>query len=40
MLVAGLTAVEAVLLGSLSAIYLGMRLRLRVGPLVVGQPRV
>jgi integral membrane protein (TIGR01906 family) len=40
MLVAGLTAVEAVLLGSLSAIYLGMRLRLRVGPLAVGQPRV
>jgi integral membrane protein (TIGR01906 family) len=40
MLVAGLTAVEAVLLGSLSAIYLGMRLRLRVGPVAVGQPRV
>jgi integral membrane protein (TIGR01906 family) len=40
MLVAGLTAVEAVLLGSLSAIYLGMRLRLRVGPLAVGEPRV
>jgi len=40
MLVAGLTAVEAVLLGSLLAIYLGMRLRLRVGPLAVSQPRV
>ncbi len=40
MLVAGLTAVEAVLLASLSAMYLGMRLRLRVGPLAVGQPRV
>ena len=40
MLVAGLTAVEAVLLASLSAIYLRVRLRLRVGPLAVGQPRV
>ncbi len=40
MLVAGLTAVEAVLMASLSAIYLGMRLRLRVGPLAVSQPRV
>jgi integral membrane protein (TIGR01906 family) len=40
MLVAGLTAVEAVLLASLSAIYLGMRLPLKVGPLAVGQPRV
>jgi integral membrane protein (TIGR01906 family) len=40
MLVAGLTAVEAVLLGSLSAVYLGVRPRLRVGPLAVGQPRV
>jgi integral membrane protein (TIGR01906 family) len=39
MLVAGLTAVEAVLLASLSAIYLGVRPRLRVGPLAVGQPR-
>ena len=39
MLVAGLTAVEAVLLASLSAIYLGVRLRLRVGPLAAGQPR-
>jgi len=39
MLVAGLTAVEAVLLASLSAIYLGVRLRLKVGPLAVGQPR-
>jgi len=40
MLVAGLTAVEAVLLASLSAAYLRVRLRLKVGPLAVGQPRV
>lgn len=39
MLVAGLTAAEAVLLASLSAIYLGVRPRLRVGPLAMGQPR-
>jgi len=39
MLMAGLTALEAVLLASLSAIYLGARLRLRVGPLAAGQPR-
>jgi integral membrane protein (TIGR01906 family) len=39
MLVAGLTAAEAVLLASLSAVYLGARPRLRVGPLAVGQPR-
>jgi integral membrane protein (TIGR01906 family) len=39
MLVAGLTAVEAALLASLSAVYLGVRPRLRVGPLAVGQPR-
>jgi len=38
MLLAGLTALEAVLLASLSAIYLGVRLRLRVGPLAAGQP--
>jgi integral membrane protein (TIGR01906 family) len=38
MLVAGLTAMEAVLLASLAAIYLGVRLRLRVGPLAAGQP--
>jgi integral membrane protein (TIGR01906 family) len=39
MLMAGLTAVEAVLFASLSAIYLGVGLRLRVGPLAAGQPR-
>lgn len=39
MLMAGLTALEAVLLASLSAIYLGVRLRLRAGPLAAGQPR-
>lgn len=39
MLVAGLTAAEAVLLASLSAIYLGVRPRLRVGPLAMDQPR-
>ncbi len=39
MLVAGLTAMEAALLAGVAAIYLGVRLRLRVGPLVVGQPR-
>jgi len=38
MLMAGLTAGEAVLLASLSAIYLGVRLWLRVGPLTAGQP--
>jgi integral membrane protein (TIGR01906 family) len=40
MLVAGLTAAEAVLLASLSAIYLGVGLRLRVRPLAAGQPGV
>jgi integral membrane protein (TIGR01906 family) len=39
MLVAGLTAVEALLLASLSAVYLGVRPRLRVGPLPMRQPR-
>ena len=39
MLMAGLTALEAMLLASLSAIYLGVRLRLRAGPLAAGQPR-
>jgi integral membrane protein (TIGR01906 family) len=39
MLVAGLTAVEAVLLASLSAVYLGVKPRLRVGPLALGQPK-
>jgi integral membrane protein (TIGR01906 family) len=39
MLMAGLTALEAVLLASLSAIYLGVRLRLRAKPLSAGQPR-
>jgi integral membrane protein (TIGR01906 family) len=39
MLMAGLTALEAALLASLSAIYLGVRLRLRAGPLAAGQPR-
>jgi integral membrane protein (TIGR01906 family) len=39
MLMAGLTALEAVLLASLSAICLGVRLPLRVGPLAAGQPR-
>jgi len=39
MLMAGLTALEALLLASLSAIYLGVRLRLRAGPLAAGQPR-
>ncbi len=38
MLVAGLTAVEAVLLASLSAVYLRVRLRLKVGPVAAGQP--
>lgn len=40
MLVAGLTAVEAVLLGSLSAAYLRVRPRLRVESLAADQPRV
>jgi integral membrane protein (TIGR01906 family) len=39
MLIAGLAALEAMLLASLSAIYLGVRLRLRAGPLAAGQPR-
>jgi integral membrane protein (TIGR01906 family) len=39
MLMAGLTALEAALLASLSAIYLGVRPRLTVGPLAAGQPR-
>jgi len=39
MLIAGLAALEAMLLASLSAIYLGVRLRLRAGPLAEGQPR-
>jgi len=38
MLVAGLTAVEALLLASLSAVCLGVRPRLRVGPLPMRQP--
>jgi integral membrane protein (TIGR01906 family) len=38
MLVAGLTAVEALLLASLSAVYLGVRPRLRVRPLPMRQP--
>jgi integral membrane protein (TIGR01906 family) len=37
MLVAGLTAVEAALLALLSAVYLGVRPRLRVGPLPMRQ---
>jgi integral membrane protein (TIGR01906 family) len=40
MLVAGLTALEAALLASASAIYLGVKLRLRVGPVAAGQPKV
>ena len=39
MLIAGLAGLEAMLLASLSAIYLGVRLRLRAGPLAAGQPR-
>jgi integral membrane protein (TIGR01906 family) len=38
MLVAGLTAGEAALLALLSAVYLGVRPRLRVGPLPMRQP--
>jgi integral membrane protein (TIGR01906 family) len=38
MLVAGLTAAEAVLLASLSALYLRARLPLKVGPLAAGEP--
>ena len=38
MLVAGLTAVEAILLASLSAVYLGVRPRLRAEPLPMRQP--
>ena len=38
MLVAGLTALEAVLLALLSSVYLGVKLRLRVGPLPMRQP--
>lgn len=38
LLVGGLTALEALALASLSAVYLGVRPRLRVGPLAAGQP--
>jgi integral membrane protein (TIGR01906 family) len=40
MLVAGLTAVEAILLASLSAVYLGVRPQLRAEPLPMRQPEV
>jgi uncharacterized membrane protein len=40
MLVAGLTAVEAMLLASLSAVYLGVRPRLGAEPLPMRQPEV
>ena len=39
MLVAGLTALEAIALASLSAAYLRLRLRVGTQPLAVGQPR-